>query len=329
MDIRDTQSAIAAFVKNMDEKNEKPIARKELSWDFFYIFITTTILGLTALDFIAEFFVGNSVSCFPPPDTLSVVTSSGEEIYGFALRQADYINQFCYQSTTTTRYLPLLFLAQGIAMSIPHSLWAVFFSGEFDSFFTVTQKLTLHSQTGQFSKKPENISRLGELEKRFGKNGIIYLFYITKLVLQLLVCISFIFLSGLLFNDFTTSFVCPDSLDNAGKNIPEGWPLNCTVSCVYTSLILFRVVWIANLILTLLALLVTCLGILWITLTPKSILGSEERVKYLSTYNISERFQLETKAGWILDDMDFLLYLLSRIDPIKAERFKDIQVCLR
>ena len=332
MDSQVAIDTIAALVKDVGEKNEKAITRKELPWDFFYAFIATTILGLTALDFFAEFFVGNSVSCFPPPDTVSVVDTSTEDniIYGFALRQADYINQFCYQSTTRTRYLPLLFLAQGIAMAIPHSLWAVFLSGDFDSFFTITQKLTLHGRKGHYSK--DSISLLGQLEERHRSQRIIYLSYIIKLGFQIIVCTVFIILSAILFNDFTTSFICPDSaVGNSRKlpedNVPKGWPLNCTVSCIYTSLIFFRVVWITTFILTILAILVTCLGFLLLCI-PKPILGSKKRVEFLLKHNISERFQFKTK-GWISDDLDFLLYLLSGIDPIKAQRFKDIQVCHR
>lgn len=302
------------------ENDEKSISRKDFPWDFFYNFIVTAILGLTVIDIIKEFVVGDSVSCFHPPNTVSVVNSSAEAIYGFTLRQADYINKYCYESTPTTKYLPLLFLVQGLAMPIPHSLWVEFFKGDFDSFFSIARTLTLRFRIGK-----HRFNLLKKLENQYRYRWI-YGFYITKLIAQLIICTVSIGLSAGLFNDFTPNFNCPVSLDKDGK-IPEGWPLNSTVSCIYTSLDLFRVVWIVNFILTILAIIVTGFGLIWTVFVPKKILGFKEMAIFLSECSSSIRTKIQPKfLNRISSDLDFLMYLLSRADTIKGELFKDIQV---
>lgn len=74
-----------------EEETELSYALKELFWDKIVVFLTTAIIGLSAVDILTELLRGGSgIVCFVP-DELNL--TEGQE---------DYVNSYCAQSVPDT-----------------------------------------------------------------------------------------------------------------------------------------------------------------------------------------------------------------------------------
>ena len=224
------------------------------------------------------------MSCFHPPDTSSLLPSHpgviSLAIYGFARDQASFLNSYCIASIPLTEYFPVYILVHGLLLATPHYIWSTIFKGDFDSFFSIAGKIDrLHSsETGEYSE--ENFDRVKKLEVEYGgSNRRIFASYILKLFLQLLVCVGSIGLSLGWLRDFSFSFQCPRQLEEDGV-IPDEWPLNTTVPCVYTSLRILSIVRIADFILTGLAMAMIMYGLAWCVVRHTEQLGYKRVAKF-------------------------------------------------
>ena len=198
----------------------------------------------------------------------------------FSFRQADYFNGYCSRSIPPSEFFPLYILVHGILLIAPHFVWGAVFKGDFDSFFAVTRKLDRlrDRNTGEYD--PTNFDRVEKLELEFGgKRRNIFLLYIGKLLLQLAVCIGSCIFSAVFFINFSFAFDCPR--DFSETNIPEKWPLNRTIPCVYTSLRVLSLVRYVDYILLTLAAALILLGLFWCAVRHTKELGHKDIANFV------------------------------------------------
>ena len=242
-----------------------------------------------------------------------------------------YTNNFCLRYLPFTEYLTIFIVAQGVLLILPHFVWIAFNNGELVSFFSNTNKLN------QLDRKKfgyNNIAIVTTLEMQFNGRHTVYWTYIIKLVFQLFISIASIVIGALLFTDFSPSCKCPDSISNS---VPHDWPLNTSVTCVYTGIRVLRVVRTFNFILNGGALLLLLFAIAW-CLFPHAILeGKHIDFATESTLPL-EMFELPTypwsfglipKWGYtstqlIRDDLRFLTLWLYQDDYIAGDVFNKL-----
>ena len=266
------------------KKEKDTLEPKEFFWDQFVKYISSAILALTILNVTVEFFRDGGVSCFHPADTVSLISSTPGmaplAIYEFARDQATFLNRYCIGSIPTTEYFPVFILVHGLLLVAPHFIWSSIYKGDFDSFFSIAGKIDRlrNSTTGEYSE--DNFDRVKKLEIEYGgENRRIFDSYIGKLCIQFVVCAVSIGLSAGWLKDFSFSFVCPRELDEEGV-IPDEWPLNMTVPCVYTSLRILAIVRVVDFILTGLAAVLILYGIFWCVVRHTQQLGHQEVAKF-------------------------------------------------
>ena len=272
------ETTVKAILDTASDKKKSgdSIEAKEFFWDQFVKYLGSAILALVVLEVSVDFFRGGRVSCFHPADTFSVLHPNlltAEEVYQFGRDQAAFLNSFCVSSIPVTEYFPLYIIIHGLLIIVPHYIWTSIHKGDFDSFFSIAEKMERlrRSETGEYSE--ENFNRVSKLEKEYGGHRRqIFLTYILKLVVQLCVCVVSAGFSGGYLTDFSFSFNCPRSLAEDGT-IPDGWPLNGTVSCVYVSLRILRIIRVSDFVLTALAGVLIIYGLLWSVVRHTEELG--------------------------------------------------------
>ena len=339
------QTAIE-IIKN-EGKQSNEVVQKNFVWDQFVTHASSAILALTVLSVTVEFFRGGGgVACFHPSETAS---SSEKELTS---SQATFINRYCSDSLPVTEYYPVYILAHGILLVLPHYVWSAIFKGHFDSFFSVATKIHClrDSEIGEYSE--ESFSRVRKLEKKYGKRNWIFTFFVLKLLAQSTLSVSFLYISAVLFREFSFSFNCSLQLEEAG--LIEKWLQNTTTfPCVYTSFRFLFVVWICDLVLTGLVALMSFYGLIWCFWKHGRQLGyylvAEFAFQSLLEPNFFElpRFLLAKHSPSccppcccclmcdnpkksiyprIKSDLDFLSLILYRSDPFYGEAFRDILV---
>ena len=326
--------ATVADIKSGDEDSHL-LRRKDFIWDQLLKYTSSAIVAQVLLTLSISLLRTDSVECFHPSDTLSLLLSysksSSDEPYQIARGQSSYINKFCERSAPVAEYLPLFIFIHGILLVIPHFLWTAFFQGDFDSFFFTAAKISLvrSDDTGEYPK--ENFELIEDLELQYKGSKSIYMSYLLKLVVQFLICAASIRTSAQLFSDFSVSFLCPKLL--AEKNeIPTFWPLNVTVPCVYVSLRSLHVIQSLDYALTILAIVLIASGLFAWKLN--AVLGYEKVAELtfdtglwrdFSDFPIC--FRINFFGTHVTSDFDFLLLLLSRANASYGKVFYDIQVC--
>ena len=219
----------------------------------------------------ALFMSPSKCNCVLCRDVIEAETDEGGK--EFSVRQIDFFNGYCSRSIPATEFFPLYILVHGILLIAPHYIWNAVFRGDFDSFFAVTRKLDRlrDRNTGEYD--PTNFDRVEKLEIEFGgRRRKIFRFYIAKLIVQLCVCIGSYIFSAAFFKNFKSVFDCPRDLAESNV-IPERWPLNVTIPCVYTSLRILALVRYADYILLGLAVCLILLGLLWCSVRHTKELG--------------------------------------------------------
>lgn len=276
--------------KKKDEKDksggkDESVQLKDFTWDQFIKYISSAILVLTLLNVVEQFFRDGNVFCFHPSDTVSFLPSVSARddmvVYEFARDQATFINSYCIGSVPVTEYFPLYILIHGILLLAPHYIWSSVFKGDFDSFFAIEGKIDhlRDSTTGEY--KEESFDRVKKLEKEYGAgHRRIFRFYVLKLLAQLTVCVASFVISAVWLKDFSYSFNCPRSLEENSTDIPDEWPLNVTVPCVYTSLRVLRVVRVADFVLTAVVAVLALYGLFWCGIRHTDQLGQLQVAKF-------------------------------------------------
>lgn len=343
-----------------DEAEGEIIEPKEFFWDQFLKYISTGILALTVLNVSVEFLRGGGVSCFPPSVRLVGGEMDATE-YEFSRGQGEYINNYCSRSVPPTEFFPIYILVHGILLVAPHYIWAAVYKGDFDSFFAIVEKFDRlrDFKTGEYDAK--NIDRVMKLEIEYEGRKIFWS-YVGKLFMQLLVCFGSILFSAAFFLNFSFTFDCPPDF-SPGDSIPENWPLNMSVPCVYSSLRLLSLVRYADYMLLCLAIGLVIYGLVWCFVRHTTELGHKKIAKFIFRSCLSadvfvfppvlekNRFcRRPVCCRWVYcrrwfcccflyfisfrnlfnprikHDLDFLLMRLFRADSSHGRVFKDIQV---
>ncbi len=307
---------------NSPPGSKPPLKPKDFYWDQMVTILVSATLGLTVLDIAVEFFRGFGVQCYTP----SKVDSPPE---GFTRDQAAYVNDFCYQSLPPTEYYPVFIIVHGLAIVAPHYLWSSLFGGYFDFFFNLVKDLNrLRSiKTGRYDARDFEIVK--KLEKEY-TSRLAYYSYILKLLAQFFLALFSLLFAIFFFSDFSPNFECPDG--SISENSTSSWPLNVTVTCVYTSLRFLSVIRLVDCILTGLAVFVIAFGLLWCLFRHTKELGHRSvasfvvgssflQEHYVPKQSLSSAFVPRVKT-----DLDFLVMRLFRTDSGHGQVFKEIQI---
>ena len=286
----DAVKSVYELLSSEKKKENASIHLKEFFWDQFLKYIASATLALTVLNVSIEFLRGGGVSCFPPSDNVAITAADleGRTMYEFGRGQTSYINNYCARSVPKTEYFPIYILVHGLLLIVPHYVWSAIYNGDFDSFFSIVEKLDRlrDSATGEYQSN--NFDRVTKLEQEYSGRKI-YFWYIVKLVAQLLICIGSVLFSVFFFQNFSFIFFCPgaDSVDSdscpeeyLALGTPCGWPLNVTVPCVYTSLRILTVVRYADFVLLAIAVVLVLIGLVWCSVRHIEQLGYTELAKF-------------------------------------------------
>ena len=248
-------------LEGRNDDNSKP---REFFWDSVSLYVVGVIIALAAVDVVTEFLRGSAVSCFSPP---------GKDI---TEAQADYINSFCSASLPPTEYFPVFIVVHAILIAIPHYLWLNHYGGNFEFFFAQAKEMdrTKNEETGCYSETNRII--IQQLTQAFTtyKQNWMFILYVLKLLLQLIITVAGFLAAIFAFTDFRETFMCPRNFNASSEN--PFWPHDSQVGCVFTSLRLFSAIHLADLIL--LALLILCLvwSLIWSASTHPTELSTDE-----------------------------------------------------
>lgn len=310
---------------------------REFFWDRIVLFLSSAILGLTALDIVTELLRGGSaVVCFPSED-LNLSDAQGL-----------YVNTFCAQSLPATQYFPIFVFVHGALIAVCHHFWKSSHRVQLDYFFALAAELSRlpDEETGDYPAK--NYTIIKKLESEFStysRKGLMQT-YRLKLALQVLVGAASLIATSVVFTEFDVSFYCPS------RNVDTDpfWPLKgTTVQCIFSSLRLFYLVHIADILLLVLILLVALCGLAWTFLRQPDELGYGDVARFsleagvgpqyflpkpwiagifkdLRTSGIVETIKSRFLSPCMESDLDFLLILLYRSDGGLGHAFREGQV---
>ena len=312
---------------------------KDVFWDRMVVFLTTAIIGLTALDILTELLRGGSqVACFIH-ESLNVTES-----------QEAYINSFCSQSVPDTQYLPIFILVHGILIAAWHFIWRSSSASHFNYFISLASQLVRLDDNPQGFYPQKNLVIVSKLVSEFRtyKRSRILRWYQIKLLAQLATAVASLILSYLVFTDFGVIFDCPRN-----PQTEPFWPLpGVQVQCIFTSLRLFSLLQIVD-VLLLSGIVLAVLGaLLWSVWRHPMELGPENVALFSFTTGVSSSYHVpkptlhnvkgfcRTCCSWqifheisqrflvprLTTDLDFLLMMLFRTDSGLGHAFKEGQV---
>ena len=98
-------------------------------------------------------------------------------------------------------------------------------------------------------------------------------------MLQFAVCVASIAFGEIVFVDFNFAFDCPT--DFSETNIPNRWPLNTTIPCVYASLRVLSIVRYADYILAAIAMSLVLVGLGWCSIRHTKELGAVDVAQFV------------------------------------------------
>ena len=225
-------------------ENSPLLHRKPFFWDGIIFIIASSIFGLSISGLIVEFFKSdkNAVACFSPFDNPAQYT---------------YVNSYCHKYLPIAEYFAVALVIHAAALVVPHYLWKVFFSAQFNSFFRHAAKLETLREANTGKYPPKNYYIVKYLQTEFGYRQAILGSYILKLLLQfgaviLSIAVNLAVFTGL---DSNINFECYDD---------ETRQLFGNVTCTYPRKLFINVLEVADYFLLILALLVIMSGLLWI-----------------------------------------------------------------
>jgi hypothetical protein len=341
------QLAGGANPQQLDENNEggednalkDQSALKDVFWDRIVVFLTTAIIALTALDILTELLRGGSqVACFIS-DSLNV--TDGQEAY---------INNFCAQSVPDTQYLPIFILTHGILIGAWHYIWRSSCASHFNYFLSLASQLVRLSDDpkGFYPQQNRNIISKLVSEFRTYKRSRVLRWYQLKLLAQILTAVASLLLSFLVFTDFEVNFSCPRD-----PGMDRSWPLpEVQVQCIFTSLRLFSLLQVVDVLLLSFIVLALLGALLWSIWRHPTELGPENVAQFSFTSSVSPSYHVprpmlhnaksfcrrffsrhifnEINQRFLVPrlttDLDFLLMMLYRTDSGLGHTFKEGQV---
>ena len=259
------------------------------------------MLGLLAVVGM-EMFQGSGVQCTVPA---SVETSN------------------CHQSLS--RGILIFISAHALAIIVSQYLWTSFLFGDSKSFFDMENQLNV-SQTGESDAWAFEIIK--KLEKEYKTRRLVYT-YILKLGFQFVVTL-FSFIFGMTyFYSFSPSFTCSNLSIEATS---DGWPLNSTVTCVYSSSNFIPFIQYIDCALVGMAAISTLIGLVWYFLRHPLELGYQSVAMFvvdscfLPEHYVSKPFFNCPRQPHVENDLDFLLLVLFHTNAQRGKAFEMIQI---
>ena len=198
------ESILKLLEQKAQENDSSPILKpKSFSWDAIIFSLAYAIFGLSISGIIVDFFKSgeNSVACF-----YDNITLENRDWY-------IYINSYCYKELSNGEFFPLILVVQTASLIVPHHLWKVIFSTEFDSFFSHAAMVQIlrEPNTGQYPIK--NYRIVNYLQREFACRRHIVVGYIFKLIFQLLLVIIMIIINDVEFKGINNEIIFECSYD--------------------------------------------------------------------------------------------------------------------
>ena len=153
-----TEESISKFFEEKEQESPSlspKLKRETFFWDRIIFFFAFTIFGLSISGIIAEVFKpdDNSLACFSPFGNRAKYT---------------YINSYCHKHLPRGEFFPLVLVAHAVLLVLPHYFWKVYFSTDFDSFFSHVARIEILRE-GNTRKYPnQNYRIVNYLQKEFG-----------------------------------------------------------------------------------------------------------------------------------------------------------------
>lgn len=279
---------------------------KPFFWDSIIFYLVSAILGLSVSGIIVEFLRPdqNLVACFSPLDNRAQYT---------------YINSYCHKYLPIAEYFSVALVIHAGALVVPHYLWKVYVSSQFDFFFNHAAKLeTLRERdTGEYPHK--NFSIVDYIHREFYDRKLILGLYVAKLCCQLLlVAISFV-VSTIVFTDFEVTFECHEDVKRSH--------LFGNVTCAYARILFINVLRVADYILLSLAMAILAFGIYWCLLhSHPTELGHLATSQFCYDACINSKYYKAKKWYRLKNDFHFLLTSLYATNAGLGRVFKSIQI---
>lgn len=321
---------------------------REFFWDSISLYVVGVILALAVIDVLTEFLRGSTISC----------VTTGEEPWDRQVSET-FINSYCSASLPRSEFFPAFIAVHAILIAIPHYLWANHYGGNFEFFFSQVREMDRirDEDTGDFSDKNHIIVQ--QLTQAFTtyKQNWMFVLYAAKLAVQLLITIGGFLTAILFFDDFSNVFFCPRDF-NATLQLLEGivgsdpfWPLPEQATCVFTSMRLFAVIRVADLILLTLLILSFTWSLIWCGSTHPTELGTSRVASFCFQSSMSPGYYVPSFPFTFCSDsfkkifralftsipfcgagprignnLDFLVLKLFRTDSGLGFVFKEMQV---
>lgn len=303
------------------------------------LFLSSAIVALTAVDILTELLRGGSdIVCYLPEE-LNV--SGGQEAF---------TNSFCAQSVPDTQYLPIFVLIHGVLIAIWHYIWKSNFSGELSLFLSLASELSKLNDETTGSYPPKNLVIIKKLESKFSSydRRSLFTWYQLKLLAQFLTAVISLLSSAFIFTEFGVHFLCPRQGTDTSS-----WPFpGQTVTCIFTSLRLFALVRVFDILLLVFILIALLWGLLWSVWRHPQELGYRNVAVFsfstglqgaffvsrpmllnpaalfrgICSRHVFQELKLRFLTPHITTDLEFLLLLLYRTESSLAHSFKEGQV---
>ena len=296
--------------QNPEEKSLPILESKPFFWDSIIFSIASTIFGLSVSGIIVDFFKSDeySLACFSPLENRAQYT---------------YINSYCHKDLPAAEYFPVALVGHTAALIVPHYLWKVLFSAQFDTFFSHTAKIeTLRKgDTGKYPSKNYTITYY--LQREFGDRKSILTMYVTKLILQFLLVLISIVINIVIFTDINTdiTFQCYDD--------DKGSQLFGNVTCAYPKKLYINVLQVFDYLLLVVAMMVLGFGLCWCLLYNHSTEDDIAQFCYESSIDAKYYYKpSKTMLSWrqMKDDFKFLLASLLATNSGLRRVFKTIHI---
>ena len=298
----------------LEEKTSTSKAEpKPFIWDSIIFSIASAIVALSVSGLIVDFFRSDeySLACY----------RNGT----FKNRpQYTYINSYCHKHLPFADYFQVALVLHAVFLIVPHYLWKVSVSAQFDTFFSYATKIEtlIEEDTGKYPLK--NYSIANNLQREFGGDRkFIFIFYIAKLILQLLVVFILISMNIVLFADINTNITFQCSEDDEGSQLFDN------VTCAYPKKLYINVLQVFDYILLGVAVMVLTFGVCWCLLYNHPLAADKiAKFCYESSIDAMHYEPSKNHLGWfqMKNDLGFLLASLSATNSGRGRIFKNVFV---
>ena len=301
-----------------EEGEGDKVQPRDFFWDSIVQVIVYSILALTAVDAVFEFVRGE-------PGVQCLASVSDHE---------SFINGLCYAYIPVAQYFTVFMFVQGLGIGIPHSLWVNYHVGSLRFFFHRVSSLERQSECGKYPESNDAIvNQLVTVFAKYERNTI-YITYVIKLVLQLVLTVTSFILGIVYFTDFSEIFDCPSTVNDTLTN--RAWPLpGEQIVCVFSTLRILYLLRVVDLILLAMILLFLALSFIWCIKPHSMELGTDSVAAFSFQSGLDPSTHLFSPLTAALlgrrirSDLDFMVVKLFRTDGNLGHVFNEVRIMLK